>query len=144
MVATGQKKGEKIKILQGQGLVREFNFKSGKLHIFWISQGKAKFPGNMNDFLLSWPTSWWEMVPLFYAVMQLLFRTIDKLLLVCEWNHTLSFYSVFIIFSSFSQILWYISWMRKVWISRILLNEIGWQTKTNIVFPKNLSFFHVT
>lgn len=34
MVATGQEKGEKIKILQDQGLVREFNFKSGKLNIF--------------------------------------------------------------------------------------------------------------
>lgn len=53
MVATGQEKGEKIKILQDQGLVREFNFKSGKLNIFWISQGKAKFSGNMNDFFLS-------------------------------------------------------------------------------------------
>ena len=43
MVSTGQEIVREKKILQGQGKVREFHFKSGKIYIFEKSQGKVKF-----------------------------------------------------------------------------------------------------
>lgn len=141
MVATGQEKGEKIKILQDQGLVREFNFKSGKLNIFWISQGKAKFPGNMNDFFLSWSSSWWEMVPHFFLWCS---YCLEQLTNSC-WFVNEIILIFFILFSSFSHPFHkffgiFHGWER-CWISRILLNKIGWQTKTNVVFPKKSIIF---